>query len=266
MTATSLLVIKLVATPAIVGLASLASRRLGPSLTGWTAGIPLTSGPLALYLALEQGTRFAADAAAGILAGLIAVSLFCTVYVRTAVLLPWYLAIAVALLAFMAATAVLQTGTLELALMAGCVVASLALALLMLPGTGRPIGASSPGAWDIPVRMALATVIVVGLTTVGPSLGPRLAGLLAPVPVYAGLMTVFAHRLEGAGAAVEVIRGVLFGTFGFGAFFLCVAAALPVAGIAWTFAAATAAAAATQAATFWLLRRPPGLDARPPPA
>ena len=63
----SLLLLKLVATPALVGLAGWASRRWGPAVGGWFAGVPITSGPISLFLALQYGPEFAAGAALGTL-------------------------------------------------------------------------------------------------------------------------------------------------------------------------------------------------------
>ena len=49
-------------------------------------------------------------------------------------------------------------------------------------------------------------------------------------------------------------RGLLFGLFGFGAFYLVIAASLEWLGL-WAFAAALAAAVVMQAATLRLLQR-----------
>src|SRR5207244_11380846 len=74
--------------------------------------------------------------------------------------------------------------------------------------------------WDIPARMAVTTGLVLLLTSLAPAVGPRLAGLLATFPLYAAILTVFAHDLEGPADAVEVLRGLLLGPFSFPAVFL----------------------------------------------
>src|SRR2546422_11564383 len=65
------LVLKLIVTPALIGAATMAGRRWGPAIAGWLVGLPFTSGPVALFLALDHGAGFAAGAAAGMLAGTI---------------------------------------------------------------------------------------------------------------------------------------------------------------------------------------------------
>jgi hypothetical protein len=70
----SSLVLKLVLTPVLIGGASLAGRRFGPSVGGWLVGLPLTSGPIAFFLTLDHGHSFAA-AAVGVALAIQAVSL-----------------------------------------------------------------------------------------------------------------------------------------------------------------------------------------------
>jgi hypothetical protein len=69
--------------------------------------------------------------------------------------------------------------------------------------------------------------------------------------VYAAILTVFAHRRrgDGAAAAVQVLRGLLWGLFGFAGFFVILAALLETAGVATAFVAAGAGALAIQAAS-----------------
>src|SRR4029077_2644700 len=109
--------------------------------------------------------------------------------------------------------------------------------------------------WDLAARMVVATGFVLLLTGVAPALGPRLTGLLAPLPLYAATLTVFAHHREGPGPAASVLRGLLLGLFGFAGFFLVLAALLERAGIGPAFAAASAIALALQGGSLWVLRR-----------
>ena len=249
-----LLAIKLTTTPALIAAATLIGRRWGTSLSGWIAGVPLTTGPLALYFALEQGVPFASRAALGILTGVISLTAFCAVYARLASLGSWLPATIAALVAFSIVTAVSRIVAPGLPVAAGVATIAILLTLVSLPAAARSSLPDRFYRWDIPARMAIATVTVVVLSAAGPALGPQLAGLVAPVPVFVGLMTVFAHRIEGASAAIEVLRGAVLGTFGFGAFFACLALILPDAGVGAAFLAALAANVVTQAASFWLLR------------
>jgi len=85
-------------------------------------------------------------------------------------------------------------------------------------------------------------------------LGPRLAGLLATIPLYASILAGFGHTLVGPRAAIDVWRGLMFGLFGFGAFYLMLALFLAPLGLA-AFGLAIAAALGMQAVTLRVMRR-----------
>src|SRR5207244_11459138 len=78
------LALKLVLTPTLIGAVSMAGRRWGPGVSGWLVGFPLTSGPVAFFLALDQGVTFAAGAATGSITGAAAQAAFCVLYGRLA--------------------------------------------------------------------------------------------------------------------------------------------------------------------------------------
>jgi hypothetical protein len=86
-------------------------------------------------------------------------------------------------------------------------------------------------------------------------LGARLAGLLAPFPLYATILAAFAHQLQDPVAANGVFRGLLLGLFAFAGFFLVLAGLIERAGIGPAFGAATLAALAIQGGSLSMLRR-----------
>ena len=81
-------------------------------------------------------------------------------------------------------------------------------------------------AWDIPARIVVATLLVLGISAAAPIVGGERAGLIATFPVYASVLATFSHRLVGPAGAVEVLRGLLIGLPGFASFCLVAGAAL----------------------------------------
>ena len=79
-----LLLIKLLLTPLLMIAVSWAARRWGPRVGGLLAGLPLTSGPISIYLWVEQGPKFAATAASSSLLSLTPIAIFSIVYSRLA--------------------------------------------------------------------------------------------------------------------------------------------------------------------------------------
>lgn len=223
---------------------------------GWLVGLPFSSAPIAFFLARDRGLDFAATAAAGIMAGTISQAAFCLVYAWTARRRTWPSAVGAGCAAFALATAVLARITPSLPALAVGVFAALAAAVPAMPRTRDDGGdRTPPPRWDLPARMLVATAFVVTLTGAAGALGPRLTGLLAPFPLYAAILTVFAHALDGSVAATRVLRGLLIGLVAFAAFFLVLAASLSAAGIGGAFAAAIAVALVLHGGALWMLRR-----------
>jgi len=220
---------------------------------GVIVALPLTSGPVAFFLVLEHGPAFAAGASLGSMAGALAQGVFCVGYAALAAR-GWPVAFAGGTAAFAATGVVLQRLALPLGPLTVVIAVGLALAMLAMPRGEEPRRRASPPAWDIPARMIVATALVLSLTAAATTLGPRLSGLLATFPVYAGILAVFAHGQDGPGPATRALRGLLAGLFGFAAFFAVLAAVIERMGMARGFAAAMAVTLALQAAALWLVR------------
>jgi len=71
-----ILLLKLTLAPLLVAAATLVSQRWGPRAGGLLMGLLLTTGPIFLFLAIDQGPHFPAGAAVGILCGLVGLAAF----------------------------------------------------------------------------------------------------------------------------------------------------------------------------------------------
>lgn len=254
------LTLKLVVTPALIGAATLVGRRWGQSIGGWLVGLPLTTGPVVFFIALDQGETFAAVAALGSLAGAAAEAAFSVAYGWLALRTGWPLALLAGSIAFAAVGVALQGGTFGPGPLLVIGIGALALALFGMPATAPGPAAVRPPRGDLPARMILATVVVLLITAAAPRIGARLSGLLATYPLFAAILTAFAHRREGPAAAISVLRGLLFGLFAFVGFCFVLGVGLVRFGIAGAFAAAIAVALLVQGVSLWRLRahRGPG--------
>lgn len=255
----ALLALKLALTPFLIGGASLAARRWGPAIAGWLVGLPLTSGPVILFVALELGTPFAEDVGLAVLSGGFALCLFAIAYSRGAAagLSPVW-ALGLASVVYIGAAAVLDViEPRSLPILLPGVGLALMLTLRLVPPSGAAHPVARPPRWDLPARIAVGTSLIVGLTTVAPVLGPTASGLLATYPVYLTTLTYFAHRQGGAASVVAMQRGLVLGLFGWLAFFAALLSLLPSAGVGAAFPAAIVAALVVQAVSLRLLRAAP---------
>jgi hypothetical protein len=250
----TLLAIKLIVTPLVVLLASLAARRWGEAVAGWLVGLPLTSAPVSAFLAIEQGPSFAAQAADGTIAGVVSQAAFCLGYAALA-RLGATAALAAGTLAYAATAAILIAGRLPSAVLCAAAVAALTLVLWLLPSRLVGVSAKAAAWWDLPLRMAVTTALVVGLTSAAITLGPGASGAMAAFPLIGALFAAFAQWDQGARAGVAVLRGMASALFGVAAFFVIAGAALPHLSLLAAFALAAAGGLIVQGATFTLVPR-----------
>ncbi|WP_306323721.1 MULTISPECIES: hypothetical protein [unclassified Streptomyces] len=247
--------VKVVVTPLLIGGASLAGRRWGHQVGGWLVALPLTSGPVAFFLATDHGNAFAGHAAVGMLAGTISQLVFALAY-RALAHRGIPAAFATGCLAFAAATTALAALNWPAVPTFLLVLAALIAGFAITRRTGRtsadPVKAANPPGWDLPLRMTVATGVVMGIIALAPAIGPHLAGLLSPFPVFGVVMAVFTHRTHGPTAAVSVLDGLIMGLAAPAVFFLALALALPPLGLP-AFAVAALAALATQAGTVFAI-------------
>lgn len=241
------IVLRLMLPSGLILAASLVSRRWGPAVGGWLVALPLTSGPIAFFLALDHGPGFAAATAIGSLVGVLAEIAFCLAYAALAGR-GWRLALLGGSLAFAALATILQAAMLPFAVLAVGAVMALVAGLTVLRDRPRTVNAGASPRWDLPARMAITAVLVLLITSASVRLGPRLSGVLAMFPVYVAILTIFAQR-KGPAPALQLLRGVLVGLFSGVGFFVALGGLIERLGVAGGFAVAIAVALAAQAAS-----------------
>jgi hypothetical protein len=247
----ALLATKLLLAPLCVVGVSLAGRRWGVAMAGVLGGLPVVAGPILLVLTLQHGRSFGADAAAGTLLGLFALTMFVVTYGNVAPKASPAVTVIVGWAAFLVGVALLTlihpTPLVALILVGAGFAAG---PQLIAPPRG-PLAAGVPLPWwDLPARALAALVLVVALTAISGALGPHLSGLLAPFPIITSVLAVFTHAHGGADRARLLLRNFLVGFYGFATFCFTLAVTLDSMGTAAAFALALLAALAVQAMTF----------------
>ena len=250
----AMLALKLVLVPGFLLLVTLAARRWGPSFGGWLAGLPVVTGPILGFIAIEQGGPFAARAATASLSAVLSTVAVCVAYAHVARVVRWPLALTATFATWALFAWLLSIAPESLAL-------SAALAALSLLGGPRLFppratgGSVLPGArGELALRMLAGAVLTLVVTQAAASAGPRWSGLLAVFPIMSVVLAGFSHHAQGAGYAATLLRGLTEGLWSFAVFCLVAALMLPRLDAAIALAAAVSAALATQAAT--LRRRP----------
>jgi hypothetical protein len=130
------------------------------------------SGPVVFFLALDQGTSFAAGAAHGSLMGAAGQTGFCLGYAWSGRAGGWPVALAGGALGFAAGALALAAGVrLPVGPLAAILACCVALTLALMPATSVAAVPVSLGRCDIPWHMATGLVVVLALTRAAPLLG-----------------------------------------------------------------------------------------------
>lgn len=247
--------LKLTLVPLFLLAVSLVARRWGPRTAGLFAGLPLVTGPILVFIAVEQGPVFGAAGARAALGGVAGAVGFALVYSHRALRGPWPQALGLALAAWAAVAVLLRQLPDRLALQAAVALAALLLAPRLTP-TLPPLPAAAPvGAGGLALRMAAGAALTLAVTGAASWLGPRWSGVLAVFPLLSTVIAVDVQRRQGAAHAAALLGGMLPAFNAFSVF--CAVLALALAQGAWLPALALALAAAllVQALTLRRLRR-----------
>ncbi|MFN9427917.1 MAG: hypothetical protein ACK6CO_13225 [Cyanobacteriota bacterium] len=257
-----LLLLKLLLVPSFVLLITLASQRWGPALGGWLAALPLVTGPVLLFLAIEQGPPFAAKAAVATLSAVLAFVAFSCTYAHTAQRQPWLPCLLLAWLAWGGAAVALSALPAFPPLAFG-------LALIALTATPRFFPPATAGMAsrlaplpprvlsrsELASRMLAGAALTVAVTGLATMVGSAWSGLLAGFPVLGSVLATFAHRCEGFSKATLLLGGMLRGVYSIVVFCFFLALALPHLSIPLSFSLALLAATSITAAQLLLTDR-----------
>jgi hypothetical protein len=248
------LLLKILLAPALIGAVTLAGRKWGPGIAGWLLGLPLISGPVLLFLDLEQGPDFASRAARACLLGLIAWGAFCFAYAYACRKFSWPISTAIGWIAYFIVAAAVLPVKFGLATSFALAATVFAVMLFAFP-EGAPFhGSIGEVRYELWWRMGTAAVIVATLTAVARFLGPVRSGVLTMFPAYTTIFAVFTHRQEPL-AAVTILKSVTAGLYTQAVFFVILSLALLRFALPLAFAVALAGALLMQSLTLVFLRR-----------
>ncbi|GJD51896.1 hypothetical protein OPKNFCMD_4655 [Methylobacterium crusticola] len=212
----AILAVKMLASAAVVVLASYAVERSGPLAGAMIATLPLSAGPAYVFLALDHPPDFLRDSAVASLPAIAATALYIVAYASLARRHGLAVALAAALGVWVAAALLLRQ-VAGLAAGAGAT----ALVVLACMAAGRAIGTDAvPPARrgrprDVAIRAGIVMLLVAGVVVAGRVAGPGAAGILAFAPVVMVSLAVILHPRIGGGAAATVLILSLPGLLGF---------------------------------------------------
>jgi hypothetical protein len=249
-----LLLPKLTLAPLLVAAATLVAQKWGPRVGGLLMGLPLTTGPIFLLLAIDQGPHFAAKAAVGILFGLVGLAAFAVAYAAASGRTEWVASLASATAAFFAFSAgARQLGSdVVVAGLAAWLAQLIAISLIQRPEPG--IARAAPPWWDLWVRMLAVAALTLAITIAAARLGPMPTGVVGTYPVAITVVITFTHSQFGRNAVLAMLRGSVLSWISFASCFLAIGLSLEAVGTAVAIDLGALAAVATSLLVLWMGR------------
>ena len=194
------------------------AERSGPFVGGLVATLPISAGPVYLFLSLEHDARFIAASALTSLAANAVTGLFALVYILVAQVRGVAASLLVTLgfwaIAIFAVRSLPWTLPGALALNAASYVVAVPTARRFRSAKFRP---PRRRWYDVPLRAGLVAVLVATVVGLSTRVGPALTGLLAVFPVVLTSFILIFHPRIGGPASAAILANTLPGLVGFAA-------------------------------------------------
>jgi hypothetical protein len=248
-----LLLLKLTLAPLLVALATLATRRWGPKIGGFVVGLPLSTGPIFLFLAIDRGLDFAETACVGILFGLVGLAGFALVHAAVSRRAGWAPSLVFSAIAYFIISVAVSGYVVSEVVPAGVAayVALLLAALVICRPQSQASRSVSPW-WDICFRMLVAAALTVSITAAAEQLGPVFSGIVGTFPVVTTVVVTFTHHQWGRDAAIAMLRGSVLSWIALVSCFLATGLVIKPFGLAASLGLGALAAVGTTILVLWV--------------
>jgi hypothetical protein len=213
-----LLAAKIAAAVTVVVAASRATERAGPFLGAMIATIPVSTGPIYVFLAIDHGAAFVSEAARMSVAGTAAIAAFVAAHALASLRFATAGCLALATLAWFVAALLLQArdwSFVEACLLYACTyfVAIRSLRRFAIAVDAPPVPRAR---FDLTLRALLVAVLVVATNFASHALGTAVTGVLATYPVVFTCLVVILQPRCGGRFTASILVISLKGLVGFG--------------------------------------------------
>jgi hypothetical protein len=213
-----LLILKMTIVPLGLLLFGIVERLHGPRVAGWLAGFPIVGGPLLLFVTLDHGMAFGAQAALGAWFGLVPWLAFTMTYAFCSHRLNWLwcTAFGFAVWTLVALLAIrMQDGARWLEVVP---FAAFLGALSVYPRAAPSDEEREHVWWGLPARMIAGGALTVVITQFAGVMGSRWSGIFSTFPVMGSIICISSHLQYGRHAVQEAVAGMTMGLTSVGTF------------------------------------------------
>jgi hypothetical protein len=211
------LIVKMAVTAAFLLAATITAERAGPLVGGLVATLPISAGPVYIFLALDHDANFIAQSALGSLVTNAINVIFALTYALLAQKRTLSVSLAGAFATwiglFWASGAVVWT--LASTVLLNIVMLGFAL-WLSAPLRHAPMPRAQTRWYDLVLRAGMVAVLVGTVITLSFRIGPIASGNLAVFPIVLTSIMIILHHRVGGPATAAVMANAVIGLGGFG--------------------------------------------------
>ncbi len=208
---------KMAVTALFVTAATSIAERLGTTIGALVATLPVSAGPVYVFLALDHDSTFIASSAVASLALNSATAIYLTAYVLIAQRHSMWFSISLAFVMWLAAVLLLSpvqwaawsAFALNVIVFTACTFIVQPFGLVRIPRSTRPW-------YDFVLRAGLVALLVGVVVTLSFKIGPKGSGVLAVFPVIYTSMMLILHRRVGGPATAALLANAVPALAGFG--------------------------------------------------
>jgi len=210
------LIVKMAVTAAFLLAATVTAERAGPLIGGLVATLPISAGPVYIFLALDHDAHFIAQSALGSLV----TNSFNVVFALTYALLAQKRSLAASLGGAFAAWFALtwMSGFVAWTLLSAILLNVVIIAVsfwLSAPLRHAPMPRVRRRWYDLVLRAAMVALLVGIVVTLSFRIGPKASGNLAVFPIVLTSIMIILHRRVGGPATAAVMANAVVGLGGF---------------------------------------------------
>jgi hypothetical protein len=211
------LIVKMAVTAGFLLAATIIAERAGPLIGGLVATLPISAGPVYIFLALDHDAYFIAQSALGSLVTNALNVVFAVTYALLAQRQSLIVSVSGAFAAWIALSYAIGYVPWTLSLAVVFNLAVIAVSLWIVHPLRHVRVAAAPTRWyDLVLRAAMVAVLVGVVVTLSFTIGPTLSGNLAVFPIVLSSIMIILHRRIGGPPTAAIMANAVVGLAGFG--------------------------------------------------
>jgi hypothetical protein len=210
------LIVKMAVTAAFLLAATVTAERAGPLVGGLVATLPVSAGPVYIFLALDHDAHFIAQAALGSLGANVINVIFAVTYTLLAQKRSLAVSLGGAYVVWFALSYAFSSAhwPLPVAIAINAIVIAISMWIVHSLRHVRVL-AVQPRWYELLMRAGLVAALVGVVITLSFTIGPALSGSLAVFPVTLTSIMIILHRRIGGPATAAVMANTIVGFGGF---------------------------------------------------